>query len=306
MQRGATTSRRTIDFAPMPDARVALVTCDRFPLLPPDEWLLIDALAGLGMRAEAAVWSDPAVRWVDYDRVVIRSAWDYHLHRDAFFRWVEAVTAAGIPIWNPPALLRWNAEKTYLRDLASRGINVVPTRYLRAGDEASLAALLEDEGWDRAIVKPTVSASAFSTWRVDRADAAAHEARFQALSAERGVMVQPYLDTIEREGEWSLIFIGGVFSHAMLKRPARGDFRVQEEHGGSATAHHPPAGVVEDARRALAAVEGPWLYARVDGCAAGKGLQLLELEMLEPTLYLDAAPTAPARLAAAIVESHTP
>jgi len=283
-------------------ARVALVTCESVPDLPPDELLLIRALAVRGVRAQAAVWSDPGIAWADFDTIVIRSAWDYHLRFEAFFGWVDRVAAAGIPVWNPPALLRWNADKTYLRDLAARGVAVVPTRYLRAGESVSLVSLLAEEGWERAIVKPTVSASAFETWRVNRNDAPTHDARFRALIGFRGMMVQPYLTAFEEAGEWSLIFIGGAFSHAVLKRPARGDFRVQEEHGGSAAAHPPPAGLVEDARRTLAALDGPWLYARVDGCAVDGALLLSELELLEPTLYLHLGEDPAGRLARAIVE----
>lgn len=286
--------------------RIALLTCERIPDLPPDEHLLIAELARLGVRAEAAVWSDPAVRWGDFDAMVVRSAWDYHLRFGEFFRWMDRVTAAGVPVWNPPALLRWNAEKTYLRDLAAHGVRVAPTRYLRVGEGASLATLLDEEGWDRAIVKPTVSAGAFETWRVDRAGAATHDARFRSLSARRSLMVQPYLDAIAEAGEWSLVFLGGVYSHAVLKRPAPGDFRVQEELGGSATPQVPPAGVVDEARRVLAAVDGPWIYARVDGCVIAGSLQLLELELFEPTLFLGADPGAAARFARAIVEARSP
>jgi len=114
-------------------------------------------------------------------------------------------------------------------------------------------------------------------------------------------MVQPFLDAIGIEGEWSLVFFAGEFSHAVLKRPAPGDFRVQDEHGGTAAPGRPPAGVIESARRALEAVSEPWIYARVDGCAPGGVFQLLELEMLEPTLYLDTGPEPAGHFARTIV-----
>jgi len=286
---------------PMNAARVALVTCEKLPLLPLDEHLLVRALAERGVRAEPAVWSDSAVRWQDYGAVVVRSTWDYHHRLLEFVTWADGVAASGAALWNPAPLLYWNAEKTYLRDLAARGINVVPTRYVTPREPVTLAALLAEEHWERAIVKPTVSATAFGTFQVDRSEAASHEERFRALCTHGGVMVQPYLASIETDGEWSLCFVTGEFSHAILKRPKSGDFRVQLEFGGSAEQQVPPEWLVAQARHILDLVDGPWLYARVDGCLVDGSFQLIELEMIEPSLFLDRAPAAAPRMADAIV-----
>lgn len=290
---------------------IALVTYAALPDLAPDEHPLVDSLAALGVLATAAVWDDPSVAWNELDAVVVRSCWDYHLRYDDFFRWIDRVARCGVPIWNPPATLRWNSRKTYLHDLSIGGVRTVPTLWLlpdnpRAGT-ASLATILTDTGWDRAVVKPIVSASAHETWRVTiddaRANASAHDARLRALIARSGVMVQPFIPEIESEGEWSLQFFGGVFSHAVLKRCAPGDFRVQREFGGTHDAVTPPPNVIAQAGGALRAAPGDSLYARVDGVVLGGDLVVTELELLEPSLFLDAHPEAPSRFARAIANA---
>lgn len=289
---------------------IALATYATLPQLATDEQLVIGALSTLGVRAVAAVWDDP-VSWEQFDAVIIRSCWDYHRRPDEFFAWIERVSARGVPIWNPPAMLRWNSRKTYLHDLAIGGVRTVPTLWL-AGDGArrstlSLARILDDTGWDVAVVKPVVSASAHETWKLTREEArangAAHDARLQALVAHRGVMVQPFVPEIESDGEWSLQFFDGTFSHAVLKRAAPGEFRVQREFGGTHETVTPDAAILSQAERALRSAPGDSLYARVDGVILRGELVVTELELLEPALFLDAHPDAPARFAAAITRA---
>jgi glutathione synthase/RimK-type ligase-like ATP-grasp enzyme len=281
--------------------RVALATYARLPMLADDDRLLAAALHAAGVDVAPAVWDDPAVDWTSFDLVVVRSCWDYHTRLDDFLGWVDRLERAGTRVENSPAILRWNAEKTYLRDLAARGVAVVPTRWVRAGSDATLEAILGEAGWDEVVVKPVVSASATDTWRTTRARAGADAPRFHALAARGGVMVQPFLPMVAAEGEWSLVFLDGAFSHAVLKRPAAGDFRVQHEHGGRATAVTPSPVLVRQAGAALAAAPGAPLYARVDGCLIGGRLHVMELELLEPGLFLAHEPQAAARLARAIV-----
>lgn len=284
---------------------VALATFAAVPNLAPDDALLVPALAARGVKASAAVWEDPRVDWTAFDAVVIRSCWNYHLHAAAFFAWIDHLILAGVPLWNPPAVLRWNAEKTYLRELAARGVQIVPTRWIERGGATRLHEVLSTSGWDHAVVKPAVSASAYETWRTSMATAERDEIRFRALVCNGRVLVQPFVPAITTEGEWSLVFLGGVFSHAMLKRARVGDFRVQAEHGGTAARRDPGPHVIAQAAEALRA--GPFgmdeiLYARVDGCIIGGELLVMEVELLEPTLYLGHHPAAPHRFAAALLD----
>jgi glutathione synthase/RimK-type ligase-like ATP-grasp enzyme len=288
---------------------IALATYAALPALAPDEHPLITELAAIGIRAAPAVWDDPAVAWGDFDGVVIRSCWDYHVRIDEFFAWIDRVAALGARVWNPPRMLRWNSRKTYLHDLAAGGIRTVPTLWL-AGDGArrstlSLEQILEDTGWHHAVVKPVVSASAHETWRLSRDEArvnrAIHDARLKTLVAGHGAMVQPFVPEIATDGEWSLLFFGGEFSHVVQKRAAHGDFRVQREFGGTfETMSRPTPRVLDQAERALRAAPGNSLYARVDGVIIDGDLVVTELELLEPSLFLDGDPAAPGRFAAAI------
>ena len=259
------------------------------------------ALARLGVAVTPAVWNDESVQWDRFDAVVVRSCWDYHYRPAQFVGWVSRVDSLGTPLVNPAAVLRWNAEKTYLRDLAAAGVRTVPTRWIERGDADSLEAVLEEQGWRSAVVKPAVSASAHNTWRVDAASIAEVTPRFRALVAQGRVMVQPFLEAVHDEGEWSLVFLGGTFSHAVLKRPRSGDFRVQAEHGGTAEPILPAAHIIASAQVALAAAPRPCAYARVDGCIIDGELVLMELEALEPSLFLENSAHAGERFAAAIV-----
>jgi glutathione synthase/RimK-type ligase-like ATP-grasp enzyme len=280
---------------------IALVTYRGLPDLSADDRLLLAPLAARGVRAEPAAWDEPAIDWDSYDALVIRSTWNYHKAYAAFLSWIDRVETLGIPTWNPPALLRWNSDKAYLRDLTSAGVNVVPTRWVGQTGTASLAQLVADAGWSDVVVKPTISASAYETWRLGgRGVTSEDESRFQRLAARASVMVQPFVPELQRDGEWSLFFLGGEYSHAALKRPRAGDFRVQPEHGGTVESRAAPRHVISAASAVTAHIPGPWLYARVDGCEVDGQFLLMELELLEPWLGLGAAPGAAERFAEAI------
>lgn len=281
--------------------RVALATQAARPDLYVDDQLLIPALAAHDVHASAAVWDDPSVDWTTFDAVVIRSCWDYHLKHDAFLAWIARLERAGVAVFNPPAVIRWNSEKGYLRELEERGVRVVPTRWIERASTVSLHDVLHDAGWDAAVVKPAISASAHETWRTSRDSAPHDDARFRAMTARGRVLVQPFMETVVTAGEWSLVFIGGEFSHAMLKRARSGDFRVQSEHGGSAVLGDPGTHVVEQARFALHAGSSESLYARVDGCVVDGEFVLMELELIEPLLYLGERTGTPEQFAAALV-----
>jgi glutathione synthase/RimK-type ligase-like ATP-grasp enzyme len=280
---------------------IALVTYSGLPSLSADDQLLLPSLAARGTRAEAAAWDDPAVAWDSFDALLIRSTWNYHTSPDAFRAWIDRVDSLGVPTWNSPAILRWNASKTYLRDLQQQGVDIVPTFWVERGSATRLADVLTENRWPAAVVKPAISASAYETWRVDRDRIRAHDdTRFARLRASGTIMVQPFIPELARDGEWSLMFIGGEYSHAVLKRPRAGDFRVQHEHGGSAESRNPSGHALATAQRILAHAPGEWLYARVDGVEIGGKFVLVELEMLEPSMFLAAKADAPDRFADAI------
>lgn len=280
--------------------RIALATYAKLPGLNDDDRLLVATLSELGITAVPAVWDSADVCWEEFQAVLVRSCWDYHRRLPEFLAWIDRVERSGVTLWNTPALLRWNSHKAYLRDLAARGVPIVPTRWLARGDRTELAGLLDREGWCDAVIKPAVSASATETWRTSAATASADQRRLDELLDAGDVLVQPFVPEVEAAGEWSVVFLGGRFSHAVVKRPADGDYRVQWEFGGSALAAAPPDRLVADAGRVLAAAPGDTVYARVDGVVRDGRLLLMELELIEPHLFLGWDPDAAGRLAKAI------
>jgi len=282
--------------------RVALATSRAHPRLVEDDRLLQVALQERGVSAEPAVWDDADVAWGDFDTVVVRSCWDYHYRLEEFDAWIGRLEGSGVPLWNPPEVLRWNARKTYLRELEVAGIPIVPTRFVEGG-EAPLESVLDESGWDEVVVKPAVSASARDTWRASRATLSADGSRYRRLLATGPVMVQPFLPAIQTDGEWSLCFFDGSYSHAVLKRPGPGDFRVQPNHGGIYSSEDAPAALVSQAEAGLRASGQRTLYARVDGCIVDGTFRLMELELLEPGLFLGSDPAAAGRLADAAIRA---
>jgi glutathione synthase/RimK-type ligase-like ATP-grasp enzyme len=276
--------------------KVALVTHRRLPGLTPGDRLFQAELQGRRVLASVAVWDEASLHWADFDRVVIRSCWDYHYRLQEFLDWVGRLEEAGVPLWNPPSLVRVNAHKSYLRIFESAGLPVVPTAWVEAGSSFDLRRLLEERGWSEAVVKPAVSASSRGARRVSLPNVGSEVATWDLL-------VQPFLPEVSARGEWSFVFFAGVFSHAVLKVPAAGDFRVQTELGGRALVERPSVDLVAQAEAVARLVPQPWLYARVDGIEVEGRLMLMEVELIEPDLFLESDPEAPARFAAALLET---
>lgn len=252
---------------------------------------------------KAAVWSDPLVDWAKFASVVIRATWDYHLDDDRYAAWLRRCQTEQVNLWNRAPTVLANLDKQYLARFADAGVAIVPIEYIERGATQSLRNLLERRDWPRAVVKPAVSASAYGTWRTSRSSATVDQAQFDELVMRRAVLVQPFADEIVTSGEWSIVFFDGEFSHAVLKKPASGDFRVQEELGGHAEPRRPSAVLVEEARRVLSHVAEPLLYARVDGIERDGHFILMELEINEPFLYLGSSSGAAERFADAIVRT---
>jgi glutathione synthase/RimK-type ligase-like ATP-grasp enzyme len=277
--------------------RVALVTCQALPDLSDDDQHALPALTARGITGEPVVWNDPTVRWSAYDLVVIRSAWDYYHQPAAFAAWIDRLDLAGVPLWNTPRIVRANLDKRYLASLADAGVPIVPTVYVENA-ATDLPALFEAHGWSEAVIKPVISAAAHRTHRLNAHD----QDLFDTVAAHGPVMLQPYLPEIETAGEWSIIYLGGAYSHAVRKVPRAGDFRVQPQHGGQTRRETPPEHVVTAADRLLAGLPDPVLYARVDGVERGTDgpFQLMELELIEPRLFFEYAHDACERFADAI------
>ena len=282
-------------------ARIGLVTYAKAPTLTDDDRPLIGDLAARGLSAKPIRWDDAAADWSAFDALVLRSCWDYHVRHDEFERWLATLERLRVPTWNSVPVVRWNMHKSYLRDLEARGVAIPATVWLNRGAPAvSLGVVMRGAGWDDVIVKPAVSASATDTRRVRIESADDEAARFRELRSRADVLVQRYVPEVSTAGEWSVVLIDGAFSHAVLKRPRAGDFRVQEEHGGSSTPAEPPRDVVAAALRIARQIPGEWLFARIDGVETASGFVLMEAECIEPHLFFEFRPEARGQLARAV------
>lgn len=280
---------------------IGFVTCQKYMDMTPDEQALKLALAELGIQAVAVAWDDPEVDWSAFVGLLIRTIWNYHEQPEAFRSWLAAVEQAGVPVWNKVHTIRWNMEKTYLRDLAQLGLSVVPTVWLEKGETAVLANILSEEGWTEAVVKPVISASAYETWITNSKMTVSDQARFDKLVAQMAVMVQQKMPI--EQGEWSLMFFAGEYSHGVLKRPKDGDFRVQEEYGGTSILTTAPDYLIEQAKHLLETAVPDTLYARIDGLELNGRFVLMELELIEPYLFLTFTEGAVERLAGLIEQA---
>ena len=283
---------------------IALATCYEFSSLVEDEVPFVAALQKRGIKFTPAVWNSPEIAWDAYDFIVIRNIWDYHRQPQTFVAWLNYLEAKGLRVYNPFPLLRWNMNKAYLSQLSQAGIRILPTVFVQY-ISANLAQTLAEKGWQEAVAKPLISASGENTWRINPANAADHQLQFDFIQQRFGAMIQPYAEQIATEGEYSLVFFNGEFSHAVLKRPAPNSLFVHEEHGGSTRAVTVSPQTITTAKTIIDCVRNLTgvlpLYARVDGFLDSGEFILMELECIEPELYMLYDNGAGERFAEAII-----
>jgi glutathione synthase/RimK-type ligase-like ATP-grasp enzyme len=242
-----------------------------------------EALRRGGIEVEPRPWTEPG-NLDGFDLIMPLVAWGYHFEPQRWHALLDRLESEGRSVLNPVPLLRWNSDKRYLAELGRKGIAVIPTRIAEQLDEAALAEARAEYGAEL-VIKPPVSASADGTYRLMAHDSLPEESRGRAM------MIQPFLRSVAEEGEYSIMLFGGEYSHAIVKRPKAGDYRVQPHLGGSEQACAPPPGAVELAKAALAAAPAQAAYARVDMIRDGSGaLAIIELELIEPALWLQHAP----------------
>ncbi len=297
---------------------IALATCANLPDWEVDDRPFHAALAARGARLAHPAWDDPGVDWGAFDACLIRTTWDYMERRDAYLAWAEGV-AARTRLFNPLPVVRWNTHKSYLKDLAVRGVPIAPTVWLEPGSRVSVAETLDGRGWRKAFLKPMIGAIARETlpFAVDRAGLEAAQVHLDRLLPREGMMLQPYYPGVETEGELSAVFIDGRLSHGVRKVPVPGDYRVQDDFG----AHDEPATLTgSDLALATGILDliqggdlwppgtlgGPLLYGRADLLRDEAGdLRLSELELVEPSLFFRHGPGAAERLAEALLRRLT-
>jgi glutathione synthase/RimK-type ligase-like ATP-grasp enzyme len=281
--------------------RIAFATAADYPLIQADDAQLAATLAQLGSEPVSCIWNDPAVDWSGFDAVLIRTIWDYFKHYAAFLAWLDRLDQLGVPTINDSAVLRWNSNKSYLLELAAYGVHTIPTRLIHGSELGPALAAMRGE---QVVIKPTISGGAWHTLRGVVGEREFAQA-LTGLPAEHDYLLQPFVPAVASAGEWSLLYFAGAFSHAVIKRPAPGDYRVQRDFGGSVEPGTPDAATLVAAERVLAAVSalgyGDHAYARVDGVVSAGQFLLMELELVEPFLFLAEQPQVAERLARQLV-----
>jgi hypothetical protein len=256
-----------------------------------------------GWEVEAVDWRRRDLDWRTYDAVVMRSCWDYQSDHEAFLDVLAAIESSDTPLANSRALSQWNLRKSYLHELEARGVPTVPTLIARAGEGLRFDRWRRELASEEIVLKPLIGANAGHTYRVGVRIDDAQLANVAQAFRDRDHLVQPFMRSVIDEGEYSLFYFGGAYSHAILKTPQPNDFRVQEDHGGVIRSVHPDAALEAAGRRTIAALPENPLYARADYVRDGADrFVLMELELIEPSLYLRMDAAAPARFARAFVD----
>jgi len=266
-----------------------------------DEEVLMSALRARGLAAALVDWTDTSWDWRETSVALLRSTWGYTRTFDGFMAWCERVSGV-TTLLNPLSVVKWNADKRYLAELDRAGIPIVPTVWVERGSKGDWNDLATERGWDEVIIKPAVSASAINTFRFRTGDVAGR-ATMDRLSGAYDMMVQPFQGSVVSEGEYSLMFVGGEYTHAVLKRPLRGDFRCQEIYGGGVALVDAPPECLVTGRRAADYCGPDLVYARVDLLASPEGhYQVAELELIEPELFLRLRPESAALMARSVAD----
>lgn len=266
------------------------------------DYMLFTPLKTYGWDVEEVSWHKADVDWNQYDVVVVRSTWDYQQDAEAFVRCLQRIDASTAVLANSLQLLLWNIDKTYLQDIAGQGINIVPTRWFEAFDLADVAKSFAHFAVEEIVIKPTVSANADHTHRLNREQLLAQGLALKAIFKQRPFMVQPFLPAVVEEGEYSLFYFNGHYSHCIVKQPKTDDFRVQEEHGGLLTSVQPTEEMLTQARHTMAAMPDDALYARIDLLRCKEEFAVMEIELIEPSLYFNMDENAAQCFADAFIE----
>ncbi|WP_220252904.1 ATP-grasp domain-containing protein [Chitinophaga rhizophila] len=245
---------------------------------------LLQALNNTGWEAIAKDWKDSSTDWRSFDLVILKSPFDYHNRLPDFTHWLQELSAANVRLLNPVSTVLWNADKHYLQEIADAGFDIIPSTFLEKDTAADLPGLFDRLGTDKIIVKPCVSGGSKNTFTLIKGETDLHTHVLNELLPQAAFIAQPFMKEIH-DGEWSMLFFGGEYSHTIVKKPKQGDFRVQPQYGATIHAVTPAPGVVEKATALVRRFAEGALYTRVDGVLTGGKLALMELELIEPLLY---------------------
>ncbi|MDG1477622.1 MAG: hypothetical protein P8Q14_10785 [Vicingaceae bacterium] len=267
-----------------------------------EDKLIIDALEAKGLKVHRTNWDNPDFDWGSTKYVLFRAIWDYFDRFPEFSKWLAEVSQK-TKLINPAEQIVWNMDKHYMRDLEDAGINIVKTDFVEIGDTRTLKQAIADSGWDHVILKPAVSGGARHTYKIKPGGSNLHEAVFKELIAKEAMLIQPFLNNITTKGEVSFMVFGGKYSHAVLKKAKAGDFRVQDDHGGTLHEYEASPEEIKFVQNVMAKCKTVPVYGRVDVTWDNDdNLALVELEIIEPELWFRESSKSPEMFADAVVD----
>ncbi|GAC18957.1 ATP-grasp domain-containing protein [Paraglaciecola arctica] len=282
--------------------RCAFLSMDSLEDFFSSDTMLFEPLKNVGWLVEEVSWRKTDVDWNVYDVVVIRSTWDYQDDAEGFMACLQRIEASSAQLQNSLNIVRWNISKKYLKELQNQGINIVPTLWFDSFSLPEIQAGFSHFDTPELVIKPLVSANADHAYRLTPENLKQQAQKLDTIFATREFMVQPFLTGIVDEGEYSLFYFAGQYSHSILKQPESGDFRVQEEHGGRLSTIQPCEEMLTTARHSLAALPEDVLYARIDLVRHKNEFVVIEIELIEPSLYFNMDPDSPQRFVDAFIE----
>ena len=292
---------------------ITILTDDRY-INPKKDWyteqviiedeLLKQNLTSLGLNVNRKSWSDKSYKWEDTKFAIFRTTWDYFDRYDEFFKWIEK-TKMKTKFINSEEIIKWNIDKKYLIELEKKGINIAPTILIKNTEKINLKQLFHTTKWKEAVIKPAISGAAKNTYRVNKENYTEYEKKFNDLIKEESMLFQEFLDDILKNGEISLILIEGKYTHSIKKIAKKGDFRVQDDHGGKVVDYNATQGEINFAKKCLEATDYTPIYARVDIIYDNNNKpSLSELELIEPELWFRNYPQAAKLLAESIYNKY--
>jgi glutathione synthase/RimK-type ligase-like ATP-grasp enzyme len=294
--------------------RVAILRCGKLPSfvtweipnldeLFEEDRLLLHGFTAQGFHAEPVVWNDPTIDWDRFDLALIRSTWDYLDERELFLEVMSRIESSSCRLCNPLAAVRWNIDKHYLFDLEAWGIPIIPTRLASKIDRQSLSGLLDAMQTESVVLKPTVGLGGSYSLRIPLNELSQTLERLSSNRPQHEYLIQPYVDTIVTEGEWSFIYFNRQLSHVFLKKPAPNDYRVQGIYGGTVQTGEPQPDDLIQAEAVMSKLPFPLLYARLDFVRVNGHLAVIEVELIEPIFGFNLVPESVTRLVNATRET---
>ncbi|QNR83161.1 hypothetical protein H9N25_14440 [Pedobacter riviphilus] len=251
---------------------------------------LLYFLKDKGLNIEKIIWNDTNIKWEDYSLAILKSPWDYFDLIEEFYAWLDLLEAKKVRLLNPIDVVRWNSNKKYLQEIETAGLKIIPSAFINKQEDVTFKHFFEKFNTNKLIVKPCVSGGAKNTFKVTAENVEEVNQKLDKLIQEEDFIVQPFLPEILDSGEWSFIFFNGVYSHSLIKQAKPGDFRVQPAHGGTVHPHKPNEELVATAQQYVTLFAKDCLYARVDGTIVNGNFLLMELELIEPFLFLNTEP----------------